>query len=93
MLIHPLLFPVAVSRLALKPFTFSNGVTVPAGTFVSVPATAAQRDERSFPNPNQFDGFRFSKLRESEGDSTTSKYQAVTVSNEHLPFGVGRHTW
>jgi len=84
---------VAVSRLALRPFTFSNGVTVPAGTFLSVPATAAQREERTFPDPDKFDGFRFSKLREGEEDTTTSKYQAVSVSNEHLPFGVGRHTW
>jgi cytochrome P450 len=87
------LFPVAVSRLSLRPFTFSNGITVPAGTFISVPATAAQRDGRTFPNPDTFDGFRFAKLREGEADSTTSRYQAVSVSNDHLPFGVGRHTW
>jgi cytochrome P450 len=86
-------FPVAVSRLSLRPFTFSNGVTIPAGTFISVPATAAQRDGRSYENPEKFDGFRFAKLREGEEDSTTSRYQAVSVSNEHLPFGVGRHTW
>ena len=86
-------FPVAVNRCALRPFTFSNGVTVPTGTFVSVPANAAHRDERIYSNPDKFDGYRFMKLRESEGDTTTSRYQAVSVSNEHLPFGLGRHTW
>jgi cytochrome P450 len=84
---------VAVNRSALRPFTFSNGVTVPAGTFISVPANATHRDERIYSNPDEFDGFRFTKLRESEGDTTTSRYQAVSVSNEHLPFGLGRHTW
>ncbi|KAF8488648.1 cytochrome P450 [Russula emetica] len=83
---------LAVNRCALKPFTFSNGVTVPAGTFVSVPANATHRDERIYSNADEFDGFRFTKLRESEGDITTSRYQAVSASNEHLPFGLGRHT-
>jgi hypothetical protein len=31
-------FPVSMTRLALRPFTFSNGVTVPAGTLISIPA-------------------------------------------------------
>jgi cytochrome P450 len=83
-----------MTRLARRPFTFSNGVTVPAGTLISTPASAAHRDERILPNPDKFDGFRFAKLRESEGDTvTTSRYQAVSASNEHLPFGLGRHAW
>ena len=82
-----------MTRLALRPFTFSNGVTVPAGTLVSVPAGATHTDERLYPNPNEFDGFRFAKLRESEGDTTTSRYQTISTSSEHLSFGLGRHTW
>src|SRR6267154_1939799 len=81
-------FPVA--RLAMRPFTFSNGVTVPTGTLISIPASAAHRDERIFLNADKFDGFRFAKLRETEGDET-SRYQAVSTSSEHLSFGVGRH--
>jgi hypothetical protein len=74
----------------LRPFTFSNGVTVPAGTLVAIPASATHTDERIYPNPDEFDGFRFAKLRESEGDTTmTSKYQSVSPSSEHLPFGLG----
>ena len=81
-----------MTRLAIRPFTFSNGVTIPAGTLVSIPASAAHMDERNFSNADKFDGFRFAKLRESKGD-TTSRYQAVSTSNEHLPFGLGRHAW
>ncbi len=81
-----------MNRLVSRPFTFSNGVTVPVGTIVSVPAGAIHTDERIFSNPDEFDGFRFSKLRETEGD-TTSRYQSVSGSNEHLPFGLGRHMW
>jgi cytochrome P450 len=87
------LFPVSMTRLALRPFTFSNGVTVPAGTYVSIPASATHTDERIYPNPDEFDGFRFSKPREGEGDTISSRYQSVSPSSEHLPFGLGRHAW
>ncbi|KAF8467587.1 cytochrome P450, partial [Russula ochroleuca] len=81
----------SVTRLALRPFTFSSGVTVPAGTLISVPASATHTDERIYPNPNEFDGFRFARLRESVvGDTMTSRYQSVSVSSEHLAFGLGR---
>ena len=84
---------VVMTRIALRPFTFSNGVTVPAGTLVSIPASAVHRDERIYSNPDEFDGFRFAKLRESEGDSAISRHQAVASSIDHLAFAVGKHTW
>ncbi|KAF8463177.1 cytochrome P450 [Russula ochroleuca] len=82
---------LTMSRLALRPFTFSNGVTIPAGTIVSIPASDTHRDERIYPNAVEFDGFRFAKLRESVGDTMTSRYQSVSPSSEHLAFGLGRH--
>jgi Cytochrome P450 len=89
----PCFFTVPSSRLALRPFTFSNGVTVPAGTLVSYPTSAIHTDERIYPNPDEFDGFRFAKLRETESYSMTSRHQAASTSNENLVFGHGRHTW
>ena len=82
-------------RLVLRPFTFSNGVTIPAGTLVAVPSGAAHRDEASYRDPDTFDGFRFAKLRdcELEGDIAASRYQTVATSNENLTFGLGRHAW
>ena len=82
-----------MTRIALRPFRFSNGVTVPAGTFVTVPANAVQTDERTHPKPYEFDGFRFERLRESDEDTTTARYQTVSVSNDHLAFGLGQHAW
>ncbi|KAI0000311.1 cytochrome P450 [Russula vinacea] len=79
-------------RLALRPFTFSNGVTIPAGTIVAVPASATNTDERIYPNADKFDGFRFSKLRDSERVNMASRHQAVSTSSEHLFFGYGRHS-
>jgi cytochrome P450 len=77
----------------MRPFTFSNGVTVPAGTLVSVPASAIHADDRIYSKPNEFDGFRFAKLRESERNTITSRYQTVSTSSEQLAFGLGRYSW
>jgi cytochrome P450 len=44
-----------------------------------------------FQNPEQFDGFRFAKLREAEDDQV--KYQTVALGREYVTFGVGRHAW
>ena len=82
-----------MTRLVLQPFTFSNGVTIPPGTLVSIPIRAAQTDEQIYENPNGFDGFRFAKLRENEGGKATGRHQAVSVSTENLAFGLGRHAW
>ena len=69
----PYFSPVVVTRLVLQLFTFSNGVTIPPGTHVSLPASATQTDERIYENPNKFDGFRFEKLREKEGGKSTGR--------------------
>jgi hypothetical protein len=68
-------------------------MTIPAGVLVAIPTSETHRDETTYPNPEEFDGFRSARLRESGGDATTGKYQAVSTSNEHVPFGLGRHIW
>ncbi|KAI9465133.1 hypothetical protein BJY52DRAFT_1388038 [Lactarius psammicola] len=40
-------------RLALRPFTFSNGVTVPAGTLIAAPTGAIHEDGEIIPNPKR----------------------------------------
>ena len=84
--------PVTVSRLALHPFTFSNGVTIPPGTLVSVPGCVIHTDEEIYPNPNEFDGSRFVKLRERDVEGA-ARHQALSTSVDHVTFGLGRHTW
>ena len=92
LLTHYFLFPVAVVRLALRPFTFSNGVTVPAGALIALPSAAVHMDGEIFPNAEKFDGFRYAKLRERDGDAAVG-HQATSTSAEHLNFGYGRHAW
>ena len=85
--------PVITTRLVLRPFTFSNGATIPAGTLVSLPTRATHNDERSFENPDKFDGFRFAKLCESEGDAVTTRHRVSSMSAQNLAWGLGRHSW
>ena len=81
-----------MNRLALRPFTFSNGVTIPAGTLIAVPSGAIHKDGEIYPNPEEFDGFRFVKLRELNEDNM-ARHQAFSTSTDHLSFGYGRHAW
>jgi len=81
---------LVLTRLALRPFTFSNGMTVPAGTLVAAPLSAIHTDEEIYSNPEEFDGFRFAKLRENSEGLMASRHQAGTTSTAHLPFGHGR---
>jgi cytochrome P450 len=81
---------LSLTRVALRPFTFSNGVTVPAGTQISVPSVAVHTDGEIYPNPKKFDGFRFAQLRERNG-VTVAGQQATSTSSEYFAFGYGRN--
>ncbi|KAI0060022.1 cytochrome P450 [Artomyces pyxidatus] len=77
----------SMARLAIKPFTFSNGMTVPVGNLVACSSRGIHTDNTKYPNADVFDGFRFSKMRETEA----TKYQMVSTNPEYLAFGHGKH--
>jgi hypothetical protein len=91
-LLMPLLSVVLI-RFASRPFTFSNGITIPAGTTVAAPLTAIHTDGELYPSPSEFDGFRFAKLREQGGDSMGSRHQTGATCTSHVTFGHWRHAW
>ena len=80
-------------RLTLRPFTFSNGVTIPADTVIALPVHAIHTDEAIYPNAEEFHGFRFSDLRNKEGTETVTGPQPIATSGELSTFGLGRHAW
>ncbi|KAI0046785.1 cytochrome P450 [Auriscalpium vulgare] len=80
---------LTLKRVALKPFTFSDGTTIPAGTLVACTSRALHHDNEIYSDADEFNGFRFSSLREKEGQNT--KHQMVAVDREYLAFGLGRH--
>jgi len=86
-----ILSPMGVARIAIRPFTFSNGITIPAGTIVAAPTSAIHVDEELYSNPHKFDGFRFFGLHDSDGKVTRTGNSAVSTSPNHLAFGLGRH--
>jgi len=79
----------SVMRKAKVPYTLSDLTYLPKGTWVFSPASAIHHSEMNYKNPMEFDGFRFSRIREQPGFE--AKYQAVSTSEEYLPFGHGSH--
>ena len=79
----------SLGRLAIKEGVLSDGTIVPPGWIVDILSCAVHQDPSIYPNPDTFDPFRFAKLRK-EADSGV-KYGFVTLDNNHLVFGVGRH--
>ncbi|KAF8897198.1 cytochrome P450 [Infundibulicybe gibba] len=80
---------VVMGRKVLRDFTFSNGTFVPAGNFITVASFATHHDEINYESPQEFDGFRFSKMREADGESI--RHQMVSLSSKNVMFGSGRH--
>ena len=78
-------------RTALKDFTFSDGTRVPKGTYLYAVSGPRHRDEEIYPDAATFKGFRFSDMREMEGEST--KNQMVSTSTNFLLFGHGSQAW
>jgi cytochrome P450 len=82
---------VSSPRKVMKPFTFSDGITVQRGTTLVVPVLPIHMDPNVYENPTKFDGLRFYNQR-VEGASS-SKPHCVTTSVEFLSFGAGKHSW
>jgi cytochrome P450 len=80
-----------MSRMALKDFTFSDGTHIPKGAMVSAAARARHHDDSVYTNGDTFDGFRFSDIRDQDGQGT--KNQFVATNPDYIPFGHGRHAW
>jgi cytochrome P450 len=88
---------VTLHRKVMNPagFTFSDGVTVPYGCYLSAPSYIVHRLAENFENPDVFDGLRFYKLRtggeEQVGEDDVVKHQLTTPATSNLVFGIGKH--
>ena len=91
---------VSTVRVALKDFTFSTGVRIPAGTFICVPLYATHHAEGKYPDPFTFDPNRFISSPKGHGTASAAEKdggprprQLVTTSADYLAWGLGRHAW
>ncbi|KAH8828951.1 cytochrome P450 [Flagelloscypha sp. PMI_526] len=84
------LSPVSSGRLVMKEFTFSNGQVVPPGYILNFIARSIHRDEANFENPLEFRPFRFSDMRDEEGQGVFHSF--VTLEPDFVLFGIpNRH--
>ncbi|KDR68414.1 hypothetical protein GALMADRAFT_1044748 [Galerina marginata CBS 339.88] len=80
---------LSLNRKVVKDFTFSNGITLPAGTELAAATYSTHMDDRNYDNPDAFQGFRFAEMHDEVGESM--KRHFVSLTPEYLTFGTGRH--
>ncbi|KAF7347450.1 Ent-kaurene oxidase [Mycena venus] len=80
---------VGLNRVLVKPAVLEDGTIVPSGYKITIPLKAIHFDPSVYPEPEKFDCFRFSKLREMEESDV--KHGFTTVEKNFVPFGLGRH--
>lgn len=78
-----------MGRITTSELPLSDGVIIPKGTMIAIPAHSINMDPAIFPEPETFDAFRFAKLRAQPGNE--NKYQFVTTGPESVNFGHGTH--
>lgn len=82
-------------RKAISAYTFKDGLHINAGDWVCAPSRALTLDPAHYPNPTEFDGYRFIKERAmgdpSERTVSSSKY--TDTKPNFLFWGLGRRAW
>ena len=84
-------FLLTFNRFLPIPVTLSNGVHLPARTRIAVPQNAIINDAANVPgaNPNKFDPWRYSRLREDPQNA--QKYFFAMTDPMHMAFGYGKY--
>lgn len=77
----------------MKPYTLSNGVTLPKGTMVSVAVNNIHTDDQYYPNARQFDPWRFSRVREAAPADKKERGQWAGLEKNFYSFGSGKNSW
>ncbi|EAW11043.1 cytochrome P450 [Aspergillus clavatus NRRL 1] len=70
-------------------FRFHDGLTLPKGANIIAPALAIHHDPENYTDGSKFDGFRFARYRQKQGDS--HRWLASTIDPKFLQFGYGNH--
>lgn len=81
-------FPASMRREVLDDITLSDGTHLRKGSEIMV-SGLGHWDSTVYENPNEWDGYRFYRLRQQPGNENLG--QAAITSAEHLAFGHGQH--
>ncbi|KAH9897770.1 cytochrome P450 [Cubamyces lactineus] len=79
----------SLTRKALKDVTLHDGTFIPRGSIVMAASDATHHDDSNYADADVFDPFRFSRMREADGEGT--KHQFVNTTLEYIAFGHGKH--
>jgi hypothetical protein len=96
-----------IMRKVMQPGGIVNnaeGWSAPQGAYIGLDVHSVQHDPEIYPNPNEYDAFRFSRPREGfdklsdkeKDESELLKLKnmgMITTGGSFLPFGHGRHAW
>jgi cytochrome P450 len=80
---------ISFQRKVVKPLTLKDGTRIPKGAWLLAPAAAISHDPNVYEKPDQFDGFRYYKMRQVPDEE--NKHMFVSTGNTQLHFGGGRH--
>jgi len=81
---------LSMHRVMLRPHKLSDGTILPKGAHISMAVNAIQNDPEVTPEPGNFDGLRYYKLRQREGESHL--HQFSTTQERVLNFGHGANS-
>ncbi|KAI8990628.1 cytochrome P450 [Trametes punicea] len=79
----------SLTRKVLKDMRLHDGTLIPRGSTIMVAADATHYDGSIYADADVFDPFRFSRMREQDGDGT--KGQFVNSTLDYFSFGHGKH--
>ncbi|CAI6236838.1 unnamed protein product [Periconia digitata] len=77
------------NRRVAEPIRFTDGATLPIGTYITMPSDSVAHDPDIYENPYQFDGLRFYDKRMS-AKTEAYRHQFATTGPESLAFGQGK---
>ncbi|KAF4225900.1 hypothetical protein CNMCM6805_005707 [Aspergillus fumigatiaffinis] len=79
---------IGMFRLAKEKVTLKDGTVVPKGTNIAF-ANDLRFDPEMYPEPENFDGYRFQRMREDPEKIDLTPFTKTRMS--HLAFGHGKH--
>ncbi|KAH7174897.1 cytochrome P450 monooxygenase [Fusarium flagelliforme] len=80
----------SMMREALVDVTLQDGTFIPKGHQLAV-SCHNMRDEKIYPNADEWDGYRFYRERQEADAAREDKIQLSSTSVEHMGFGYGEH--
>lgn len=85
---HKVSHVVFMNRITTGTVKLPDGSTIPKGQRLAV-AGGVMFDTAYYENPQEFDGYRYLRLREQPGKDT--QFQLTSTSPTDLAWGLGRH--